>query len=130
MIRRTIDVDGYWKVIVYYDVNYNFFDYIVEDLKDIKIKDKTIRNVYKRMSKRKAKGVTVTSVKHKTSVVLLNRHKTLYDYINTIVHEAEHIKQYMLKAYKVDDVGEAPAYTVGFLAMLMIQFYLLLRLRR
>ncbi len=35
------------------------------------------------------------------------------DYINSIVHEAEHIKQAMLKAYRVEDKGEPPAYTIG-----------------
>ena len=49
-----------------------------------------------------------------------NEHKTIEDYINSIVHEAEHVKQAMLKAYKVDDSGEPPAYTIGFIVMKML----------
>ena len=31
------------------------------------------------------------------------------------MHEAVHIKQAMLKAYRVEDKGETPAYTMGYL---------------
>ncbi|MBQ3306929.1 MAG: hypothetical protein IJG68_01915 [Bacilli bacterium] len=129
MIKRTIDIDGYWKVIVYYNVNYNFFDVIVNDLKSIDISNKTINNVYNNMSKGYAKGVTITSIYYKTSVVLFNKHKTYYDYINTIVHEAEHVKQAMLKAYRVNDEGEAPAYTIGFLVMKMLVLKIVMKLK-
>ena len=37
------------------------------------------------------------------------------DYIDSVVHEAEHVKQAMLKAYHVEDIGEPPAYTIGYL---------------
>ena len=52
------------------------------------------------------------------------KHSDKYDYINSIVHEAEHIKQHMLKAYNVDDFGEAPAYTIGYLVMMMLKLNL------
>jgi hypothetical protein len=48
-------------------------------------------------------------------VILFNHHEDKQDYVNSIVHEAEHVKQAMLKAYQVDDAGEPPAYTVGYL---------------
>ena len=40
-------------------------------------------------------------------------------YNNSIVHEAEHIKQAMLRTYEVEDEGEAPAYTIGYLVSQM-----------
>lgn len=68
-----------------------------------------------------AKAVTISSSKDKTSVVLFNIHKNKYDYINSIVHEAEHVKQAMLNYYDVEDAGEPPAYTVGYLVMKMLE---------
>ena len=35
--------------------------------------------------------------------------------------EAEHIKQAMLEVYDVEDEGEAPAYTVGYIAMKILR---------
>ena len=128
MIKQYINIDNYWKVVVYYNINYNLFDYIVKDLNKINTNTKTIINIYKNMSTRKAKAVTISNIKYKRSVVLFNTHKSFSDYINSIIHEAEHIKQAMLKAYNVDDEGEAPAYTIGFIVMKMLTKKILKRL--
>lgn len=128
MIKQYINIDNYWKVVVYYNINYNLFDYIVKDLNKLNTNTKTIINIYKNMFTGKAKAVTISSIKHKRSVVLFNTHKSFSDYINSIIHEAEHIKQAMLKAYNVDDKGEAPAYTIGFIVMKMLTKKILKRL--
>lgn len=120
MIRRTINIDDYWKVIVYYNVNYNFFNIISRELKRYGASNSTIRRIYNRMSKGKAKAVTISFYEEKVSVVLFNTHKSYYDYINSIIHEAEHIKQMMLEVYEINDEGEAPAYTIGYVAMKML----------
>ena len=116
MIRKVYNVNNYWKVIVYYNVNYNFFDYIEDDLIKINASDKVIDRIYYNMHSRYAKACTISSFKHKTSVVLFNSHSNYYDYVNSIIHEAEHVKQSMLEYYKIPDKGEAPAYTIGYLA--------------
>lgn len=120
MIRNTININGYWKVIVYYNVNYNFFNIIYEDLKDIKCSKPTIDEIYHNMFYNNAKGVTISNTYLYTSIVLLNKHKDYYDYINSIVHEAEHIKQSILKTYSIKDEGEPPAYTIGYIAKKML----------
>lgn len=120
MIKRIIDVDGYWKVIVYYNVDYNFFNDIASELKAIGSPVEKINEIYHNL-KYKAKAVTCSNITKRISIVIFNRHKNKYDYINSIVHEAEHIKQHMLKAYKVADKGEPPAYTVGYLAMMLLK---------
>jgi len=120
MIRRVLNIDNYWKVIVYFDIDYNFFNYIVSDLDKLNCSNRTINSVYNNMRKHTAKAVTISNLNLYKSVVLFNKHKSYYDYLNSIIHEAEHIKQSMLYAYDVDDSGEPPAYTVGHLASQMI----------
>ena len=119
MIKQLINIDGYWKVIVYYNVDYNFFSDIAFELKAIGSPVEKIDDIYLNL-KYNAKAVTCSNIRKHISVVLFNYHKNRYDYINSIVHEAEHIKQHMLKAYNVDDEGESPAYTVGYIAMKML----------
>lgn len=120
MIKHKLDIDGYWKVIVYFDVNYNLFHYILEDLRRTNISKRKLRRLYYNMSNGLAKAVTVSNIEKHISVVLFNPHRERYDYINSIVHEAEHIKQDMLRAYNVEDSGEPPAYTIGYLVMKML----------
>lgn len=127
MIKQTIDVNGYWKVIVYYDINYNLFNHIATDLHHIGTQPKSINRIYKNMITNKAKAVTVSNIDMRTSVVAFNYHKDKYDYINSIVHEAEHVKQAMLEGYNIEDKGEHPAYTIGYLVMKMLMFLNMLR---
>ena len=127
MIKQLIDIDGYWEVIVYYNVDYNFFSNIAFELKAIGSPVEKIDNVYYNL-KYKAKAVTCSNIKEHISVVLFNYHKSRYDYINSIIHEAEHVKQHMLKAYDVADEGEPSAYTVGYIAMRMLMINTKLKL--
>lgn len=120
MIRKVFNINNYWKVIVYYNVNYNFFNIISRELRYYGASNTDIKRVYYKMSKRKAKAVTISFYEERVSVVLFNTHKSYYDYVNSVVHEAEHIKQAMLKYYSINDEGEEPAYTIGYLAMKML----------
>lgn len=121
MIKQVFNVEHYWKVIVYYNVNYSLFNIIADTLKEIHCPNYIINEIYYYMKTHRAKAVTISTCKNKTSVLLFNKHSDYYDYINSAVHEAEHIKQALLKCYKIDDEGEAPAYTIGFLASKMIK---------
>ena len=127
MIKQLINIDDYWEVIVYYNVDYNFFDKIASDLKAISTPVERIYDIYLNL-RTNAKAVTCSSYYYRTSIVLFNKHKHRVDYINSIIHEAEHIKQHMLKAYNVADEGEPPAYTIGYIAMQMLKINKVLNL--
>lgn len=121
MIRQVINVNNYWKIIVYYNIDYNLFDYIARDLYyEVSSPVEKIDEIYHNLL-HNAKAVTVSSITNHVSVVAFNIHRNKYDYLNSIVHEAEHIKQAMLRAYRVEDIGEPPAYTIGFVVMKMLQ---------
>lgn len=122
MIKQVLDVNNKWKVIVYYNINYNLFAHIATDLYHIETHTEQLKRIYHKMITGRAKAVTISNSKYKTSIVLFNKHKHKYDYANSIVHEAEHVKQAMLKYYDIDDSGEAPAYTMGYLVMKFFMF--------
>jgi hypothetical protein len=115
MVRQEFSVDGYWQVIVYYSLDYDLFFPIVRELEEIGFSDKDIMKLYSELKYGRAKAVTCSSLEHKVSIVLFGEHQTKKDFINSIVHEAEHIKQAMLDAYGIEDKGEPPAYTIGYL---------------
>lgn len=115
MIKQEFAVKHYWKVIVYYNVGYNLFDIIAEDCRKAGVSESTIDELYDMMYNHKAKAATYSNTQRHISIVLFNRHKSSEDYLNSIVHEAEHIKQAMLKTYDVTDADEPPAYTLGYL---------------
>ena len=120
MIKQVINIEDYWKIIVYYNVDYNLFDYILKDFHKVRANNDLVIRIYYTMYNKKAKAVTVSNKYLNRSVVLFNKHKDYRDYLNSITHEAEHIKQSMLAAYNVNDEGEPPAYTIGYIVMKML----------
>ena len=72
MVRQEFDVDGYWEVIIYYDVDYDLFYYIASDLMAIGFTRVAVEEVRKTMGSGEAKAVTCSH--HYTSVVLFNKH--------------------------------------------------------
>ena len=123
MIKQIINIDNYWEVIVYYDIDYNFFNDIVKELNYLNAPVEDIDKIYYTM-KYKAKAFTYSNLKYRVSIVGFNKHFDKYDYINSIIHEAEHVKQHILRSYKILDEGEPPAYTVGYVATKMLQLKL------
>lgn len=119
MIRQVINVNNYWKVIVYYDIDYNLFRYVANDLSTSPLE--RINAIRSALETGAAKAFTLSTFTKRTSVVGFNKHKNKYDYINSVVHEAEHVKQDMLRYYRVKDKGEPPAYTIGFLVQEMMK---------
>ena len=52
----------------------------------------SIKEVFAMLYHRKAKAVTYSNIEKHISIVLFNTHTSRKDYINSIVHEAEHVK--------------------------------------
>lgn len=124
MIRQQFSVRHYWEVIVWYSLDYNLFPIVRNDLKRLGMQDRELDRVYRIMREGRAKAVTLSSVEKHLSIVLFNVHSDRMDYLNSIVHEAEHVKQAMLEAYKVEDRGEPPAYTIGHLVEKMYKVFI------
>ena len=124
MIRHEFDVDGYWKVIVYYNVDYSFFNGINKELLRAGFSKEPLDEMWYSFSEKDTKAVTCSNIKKHISYVLFKHHTNKLDYINSVVHEAEHVKQAMLEAYDVKDSGELPAYTIGHLVAKMYRGYL------
>ncbi len=119
MLKQKINIDGYWKVVVYYNVNHYFFHIIQQELWKAGASHKIIAAISRKMLRRESKAVTYSNLNKRLSVVVFNQHNSFLDYLSSLVHEAEHVKQAMLYTYYVEDEGEPPAYTIGYLVMKM-----------
>lgn len=115
MIRSTIDVDGYWKVILFVDVDYDRFDVIESALTDILAPIKVINNIYNKISYKYNSGVTYSNLDYKTSVVCVNKTTSREELINTISHEANHVQNDICKYYNIKHDSEDAAYLIGYL---------------
>jgi hypothetical protein len=95
MIRQDISIDGYWDIIVGYDV------YLGED----------------------NSGFTHTDFNKKLSVVVIGKADSKKQFLNTIVHEAKHIQSHICKYYDIPEDGEDAAYLIGYIVMKMYSVF-------
>lgn len=123
MIKQVFNVEEFWEVIVFYNVDYDLFYIIEKELLNNEISQRNLNELYHTMYFNKAKAVTYSNLNLHTSVVLFNVHEDKADYIDSLVHEAEHIKQAMLYTYRIEDSGEPPAYTIGYLVRRMWEVF-------
>lgn len=123
MIKQVFDIDGYWEVIVYWNMDYNFFGDVEFELMKTGFSRAAIEEVYDTLRNGDAKAVTCSRTGERRSVVIFNTHKSKADYISSIVHESEHVKQSILASYNIEDRGEAPAYTIGYIVKKMYETF-------
>lgn len=95
MIRQDIDINGYWKIIVAYDVELGQED----------------------------GGFTYTDFKRKQSIVGIGKSTSNSQLLNTIVHEAKHIQSHICKYYHIDESSEDAAYLIGYIVQKMYKVF-------
>jgi len=87
MIRQDIDINGYWTVIVVY-------------------------NVW--LGKRNT-GFTYTDFEKRKSIVGISLASSEEQFFNTLVHEIKHVQSHICKYYNVKEDSEDAAYLVGYI---------------
>lgn len=123
MIIQVFDIENYWKVIVFYDLDFNLSNNVKNKIKKAGINEDVIDKAFSMLKNNKAKAVTFNNTLKHVSIIVFKKHNTIGDYINSIVHEAEHVKQAMLEVYNIEDSGEPPAYTIGYLVSCMYRIF-------
>lgn len=88
MIKQEIDVNGYWTVIILYNV------YLGGD----------------------NQGFTYTDSVKRKSIVGIGLYTTQQQFINTLVHELKHVQSNICAYYDVAEDSEQAAYLIGYLA--------------
>ena len=115
MIKSTIDVAGYWSIVLFVDVDYDDFDIIESALTDILAPISIINKIYDKISYKFNSGVTFTNSDYRSSVVCINKGSTKEQVINTISHEADHVQAAICDYYNVPLDSEQAAYLIGYL---------------
>ena len=88
MIKATIDVAGYWSIVLFVNVDYDNFEIVESALTDI-----------------------LATI----SIVCINKATSREELINTISHEADHIQDVICDYYDVPLDSEQAAYLIGYL---------------
>lgn len=115
MIKSTIDVAGYWSIVLFVNVDYDNFDIIESSLTNILAPISVIDEMYDKISYKYDSGVTFSNPDYRTSIVCINKATSREELINTISHEADHIQDTICNYYDVPLDSEQAAYLIGYL---------------
>ena len=115
MIKSTIDVAGYWSIVLFVNVDYDNYNVVESTLTDILAPISVIDEIYDKISYEFNSGVTFTNSDFRTSIVCINKATSREELINTISHEADHVQDDICRYYNVPLDSEQAAYLIGYL---------------
>jgi len=95
MIRQDIDINGYWTIIILYNVYLGDED----------------------------TGFTHTDFNKKRSIVGISNHSSKEQFFNTLIHEVKHVQSHICKYYNVKENSENAAYLIGYIVQKMYKSF-------
>lgn len=125
MIGQSFYIDKYdWQVVVLYEVSYNNKGYIINMLRQICEDDKLIEKAKYNLNLRSYNtGFTYSDLDKQRSLVVIGKTTSTKEIVNTIVHEANHLKSHIATAYNIDEKGEEVCYLIGEIVRTMFSVF-------
>ena len=115
MIGQYFKISEYdWEIMVYYGVTKNDIDFCLKQLNKLttlnKHKKECVNTLY---NDDKDRAYTYSSFRLKASVIFIGIPSSTGGLINTITHEANHIKSHIATVYDLDEKDEDVCYIIG-----------------
>lgn len=115
MIAQRFYLDKYkWSVVILYNVGQNDVEFVQDNLSKIcddkqKIKDST-RYIERGDLNT---GFIYSNLDIKISLIVIGKATSNKEFLNTIVHEANHLQSHIATVYNLDEKGEEVCYLIG-----------------
>lgn len=115
MIGQHFNMPKYdWDIEVYYNVNKYDINFCIKKLKQLATKIKVHKECYKTLYTDKLdRAYVYSSYNRKLSIVFIGEPSSTGEFINTITHEANHIKSHIATYYGIDEKDEEVCYMIG-----------------
>lgn len=125
MISIEFNIDKYnWKVYLYLAVDESNAEYVFSKLSELHCDYSKATSAYKVLSNDYLnKGFTYTNYNTYTSLIIICKAENKGEYINTIVHEINHLKSHIANAYDLNEKGEEVSYLIGNIAEIIYNKY-------
>ena len=114
--------DRDWNVLVYYNVDKDDFVEIEDSLIQLDCPDKEIDKAF-RVLRKKNTGFTFSNTDYKMSVVCIGKTTSVEQFVNTVIHEADHVQSHICSYYDIDKGSEKAAYLIGYLVQRMYRYF-------
>lgn len=126
MIGQCFDIAEYnWNVTVYYYVTKHDIGFCLKRLRKLTTKQ-TYHNECKKTlyTDKKDRAYIYTSYRKLESVIFIGIPSSTGELINTITHEANHLKAHIATYYNIDEKEEEVAYLIGDIVQQMTESFI------
>lgn len=125
MIKQDIYLKEYkWDLIVFYNTDINNLEYIINTLKEIGISKRDLNLAYKNIISGKINtGFIYTNFDKRKTLITIGKTNSKEEFINTVVHEANHLQSHIASYYDLNEKGEEVSYLIGDIVKQMYKVF-------
>lgn len=117
MIHFTIRFEKYdWEVEVIIMLYSTQVKKVYKSLADMRCPEDIMYKAYENIESGIDSGFTYTNPKLHKSLMFINNHSSMYEFINTYNHEKNHVEMHICEELNIDPHSEEAAYLSGELA--------------
>jgi len=121
MTAQHLSIEGYWNVTVLYDVWPGDLTGVARLFRRAGASQKMIDEATKNLSGWNA-GYTLTAIGWHESIVCIGRATSLREFLNTVIHEVDHVQAHVAEYYGVELGTERAAYLQGYIGGRLLEF--------
>ena len=121
MLNYKFYIDKYdWDVEVYYYITKYDVKNICNKLRKLDCEYNSFIDIYDNITENKLNtGLTYSSYKHKSSIIIVSKTSTPSEFINSLTHELYHLVTHIVDYYNIDFISEEAAYLQGSTAQII-----------
>lgn len=119
MIAKWVDIDGAWRVVIFYDVTDSDAAWVAERFGDAGAMESDCDNLFELFSYPN-RAAMISDRDQKMSVVAIGWATDKMQRINSVIHEIDHVQRDICDYYNVPLGSERAAYLQGKLAQELI----------
>ena len=115
MIAQYIELgDRGWSILVYYNINQGDFEEVEDSLRQFGCPTEDIEDIYETL-RNKNTGFTVSDERKRMSIIGIGTASSRAQFLNTLIHEIDHVQSHICDYYNVDMNSEQAAYLIGYI---------------
>lgn len=126
MIGQYFNIPKYdWEVKVYYGVTKYNIDFCIKKLRKLTTQSKHIKECKETLdTNKKDRAYIYSSYRVKETVIFIGEYSSTGELIDTITHEANHLKSHIATYYNIDEKDEEVCYIIGNIAKEMSSLFI------
>lgn len=125
MIEQHIYIKQYkWNITVLYNVGKEHLDKVFNILVDICDNEKHLKEAINHLLENKINtGFIYSNLYNRTSLITIGKVNSAEEFIDTVVHEANHLQSHIATYYDLDEKGEEVCYIIGNIVKQMYSIF-------